>query len=102
VTPDINVVLFNEASVRIFHELSKQDIIYIDATGKLFANEQNYPSLLYYAMVLRNPYRLNAPIPISELISSRHNAESIGLMIRKLKEREKDVFKSKNVVSSWR
>ena len=100
VTPELSVVLFNEASVRIFHELSKQDIIYIDATGKLFANEHNYPRLLYYAMVLRNPYQLNAPVPISELISSRHTAESIGLMIRKLKEKEKDVFESKGAVPS--
>ncbi|CAB3989112.1 Hypothetical predicted protein [Paramuricea clavata] len=90
VTPELNIVLFNEASVRIFHDLSKHDIIYIDATGKLFADELNHPRLLYFAMVLRNPYHLNAPIPISELISSRQTADSIGLMIRKLKERERE------------
>jgi hypothetical protein len=27
VTPELNIVLFNEASVRIFHDLSKHDII---------------------------------------------------------------------------
>ena len=98
VTPELNIALFNEASVRIFHELAKQDIIYIDATGKLFADLPNHPRLLYYAMVLRNLFNLNAPIPISELISSRHTADSIGLMIRKVKERENQVFKSKNVL----
>ena len=82
-------MLFNEASVRIFHDLSKHDIIYIDATGKLFADKLNHLRLFYYAMVLRDPYHLNAPIPISELISSRQTADSTGLMIRKLKERSK-------------
>ena len=43
-------------------------------------------------MVLRNPYPQNTPIPIVEYISSRHTAEFIGLMIRKLKEKEKDIF----------
>jgi hypothetical protein len=89
VTPELNIVLFNEASVRIFHNLSKHDIIYIDATGKLFADKLNHTRLLYYAMVLQDPYHLNAPIPISELISSRQAADSTGLMIRKLKERSK-------------
>ena len=92
IKPDLNIALFNEASVRLYHELSARDIIYIDATGNLFATEKSYMRLLYYAMVLRNPYPQNTPIPIVEYISSRHTAESIGLMIRKLKEKEKDIF----------
>ena len=91
-SPEINIVLFNEASVRIYHELSKQDIIYIDATGNLFSNEKTYNRLLYYAIVIRNPYPQNSPIPVVEYISSQHTAQSIGLMIRKLKERERAIF----------
>lgn len=97
ITQELNIVLFNEASVRLYHELSQHDIIYIDATGKLFANENPYNRLLYYAMVIRNPYPQNPPIPISEYISSRHTAESIGIMIRKLREKEKEIFGSKQV-----
>ena len=48
--------------------------------------------LFYYAMVLQNPYPQNTPIPIVEYISSCHTAESIRLMICKLKEKEKDIF----------
>ena len=93
-SPDINIVLFNEASLRLYHELSRHDIIYIDATGNLFANEKKHKRLLYYAMVLRNPFAHNSPVPIVEYITSRHTTDSIGLMIRKLKEREKEVFKN--------
>ena len=39
ITQDLNIVLFNESSVRIYHELSRHDIIYIDATRKLFSDE---------------------------------------------------------------
>jgi hypothetical protein len=81
--PDLNIVLLNEASVRLYHELSARDILYIDATGNLFSREKPYNRLLYYAVVLRNPYTKNTPIPIVEYISSRHTADSIGLMIRK-------------------
>ncbi len=97
IKPDLNIVLFNEASVRLYHELSARDIIYIDATGNLFAKETPYNRLLYYAMILRSPYPKNTPIPIVEYISSRHTAESIGLMIRKLKEKEKETFGCKEV-----
>ena len=83
IKPDLNIVLLNEASVRLYHELSARDILYIDATGNLFAREKPYNRLLYYAVVLRNPYTKNTPIPIVEYISSRHTADSIGLMIRK-------------------
>ena len=85
-SPTINIVLFNEASLRLYHELSRHDIVYIDATRNLFANEKKYSRLLYYAMVLRNPFALNSPTPIVEYIASRHTADSIGLMIRTLKE----------------
>ena len=80
IKPDLNIALFDEASVRLYHELSARDIIYIDATGNLFATEKSYMRLLYYAMVLRNPCPQNTPIPIVEYISRRHTAESIGLM----------------------
>ena len=89
IKPDLNIALFNEVSVRLYHELSAKDIIYIDATGNFFATEKSYMCLLYYAMVLQNPYPKNTPIPIVEYISSRHTADSIGLMIGKLKEKEK-------------
>ena len=91
-SPTINIVLFNEASLRLYHELSRHDIVYIDATGNLFANEKKYNRLLYYAMVLRNPFALNSPTPIVEYITSRHTADSIGLMIRTLKEQEREIF----------
>ena len=78
--------------MRLYHELSARDIIYIDATGKLFAKEAPYNRLLYYAMILRSLYPKNTPTPIVEYISSHHTAESIGLMICKLKEKEKENF----------
>ncbi len=62
IKPDLNIVLFNEALVR--HKLSARHIIYIDATGNLFAKETPYNRLLYYTMILRSPYPKNTPIPI--------------------------------------
>ena len=68
------------------------------ATGGLFANEKHHSRLLFYAMILQNPFPKNAAVPIVEYISSRHTSESIALMFPKLTEREKDVFRS-NIVS---
>ena len=86
--------MFNEASVRVYHQLAKYDTIYIDATGKLFSNEglRDLGRLLYYAMVMRHPYPKYPPIPIVEYITSCHTADSISLMLRTLKEKEKEVF----------
>jgi hypothetical protein len=93
-TNNINLVLFNEASVRVYHELAKYDIVYIDATGKLFSAEglRDRGRLLYYAMVVRHPYAKYPPIPIVEYITSCHTTDSIRVMLRTLKEKEKEVY----------
>ncbi|CAB3979111.1 kDa in NOF-FB transposable element [Paramuricea clavata] len=93
-TNNINLVLFNEASVRLYHELANYDTVYIDATGKLFSDEGLHERgrLLYYAMVMRHPYPKFPPIPIVEYITSVHTIDSIRLMLRTLKEKEKEVF----------
>lgn len=56
------------------------------------ASKKTYPRLLYYAMVLRSPFPQNSTVPTAEYIASRHTVDSTGMMIRKLKEREKEVF----------
>ena len=93
-TNNINLVLFNEASVRLYHEIAKYDTVYIDATGKLFSDEglRNRGRLLYYAMVIRHPYAKYPPIPIVEYITSCHTTDSIRVMFRTLKEKHKEVF----------
>ena len=93
-TKNINLVLFNEASVRLYHKLASYNTVYIDATGKLFSDEGLHERgrLLYYAMVMRHPYPKFPPIPIVEYITSIHTTDSIRLMLRILKEEEKEVF----------
>ena len=80
--------------MRLYHELAKYNIVYIDATGKIFSDKglSDLGRLLYYAMVKRHPYPKYLPIPIVEYITSCHTTDSIRVMLRTLQEQEKHVF----------
>ena len=95
----VNIVLCSEASIRLYHELCQRDIVYLDATGRLFLQPKGCNRALYYALVVRHPRKNSPPIPVAECMSTTHSVYSIRLFLLKFKECHGKIFEKKRLPS---
>eukprot|EP00794_Sanderia_malayensis_P018338 gene18338-20181_t len=93
--PDLRVVLLHESTIRLYHGVASQDILYFDATGSVAQKLVSYKRILYYTLCMRHPFGKTPPLPIVEFLSSAHTTEAIGQCLLSLKEKEKEIFSNR-------
>ena len=88
----IQLVLFDEPLIWLFHVLSTHDILYLDATCNIIGRIKPYKQIYYYALTVRHPFGLSSPIPVAEYIISSHTTESLRHFFLTVREKEGIVF----------
>ena len=94
---EIKISLFTEGTVRIFHQLCRKDILYIDATGSFVNKAKSFKRIFNYCLALRHPLRKAPPLPLLEFISSSHTTDAVGSMLLYFREKENFIFGSRNI-----
>ena len=91
------VTYWNEASVRLFHDLCKHDIIYWDATGKMIHSAYAKKKLLYYEMTARHPKKGSISAPLSVMVSDNHSLPTIEHWLHTFRHAEKTLYGAANL-----
>ena len=92
VTSCLKIVLFTESTIRLYHKVCQNDIVYIDATGRVTLESKEYKRILLYTLCVTHSYGKTPPLPIAQYLSNSHNVESIRSFYMILQEKEKIVF----------
>ena len=87
---DIEIIMMDEPEIYLWHHCPKY--IHIDATGTAAAPLKWAKKLLYYAVVIQNPYGKRPPVPICEFLSSNHDQFAIARFLREIIEGEHRTF----------
>ena len=92
---ELKVELFNESSARLYHDLSKKEILGIDATGSVVRKINNFEKMFLYAITIRHPFGKTFRLPGALYITSDHTIESVRYFIMCLREKERNLFSKK-------
>eukprot|EP00731_Ephydatia_muelleri_P021721 Em0014g312a len=95
-----SVICFNEASVRLYHEVSKNSSLFCDATGTIVAlpkQQGKQPTVYYYAVVLKHPNEGKSPLAVAELITEDHTVLSVSFFLQSLRRAESQLYNSSNL-----
>ena len=84
----LRIVLVEEDTTRLYHQVAASAIFYVDATGGLFEDIRDAGRVLYYAMVLGHPFGSAPPLPVAELVTNSHTSDSIKRLFQELRYRE--------------
>ena len=90
-SPPFSVICFNEASVRLHHEVSKNLPLFCDATGTIVAlpkQQGKQPTVYYYAVVLKHPNEGKSPLAVAEPITEDHTVLSVSFFLQSLRRAE--------------
>lgn len=72
------VMLWSKHSISIFHKRSKEDIVYLDATGSILKKTNHKEGPFYiYELVVRNPKKGSSPFPVATFVTCDHTTPSI-------------------------
>ena len=88
-------MLFNESSVRFYHDLSKKEILGIEATGSVVRKTNNFEKIFLYAITIQHPSGKPFPLPGALYITGNHTIESVRYFIMCLREKERSFFSKK-------
>ena len=88
-------MLFNESSVRLYHDLSKKEILGIEATGSVVRKINNFEKIFLYAITIQHPFGKTFPLPGALYITGNHTTESVRYFIMCLREKERSLFSKK-------
>ena len=94
-----SVICFNEASVRLYHEVSKNSPLFCDATGTIVAlpKQQGKQPTVYYAVVLKHSNEGKSPLAVAELITEDHTVLSVSFFLQSLRRAESQLYNSSNL-----
>lgn len=71
-------MLWSKRSISIFNKRSKEDIVYIDATGSILKGSKNSEGPFYvYELVVRNPKKGSSPFPVATCVTCDHTTASV-------------------------
>ena len=93
----LTVMYWNEASVRLFHDLADHDIISWDATGKIVRSSLTKRKLFYYEITARHPKKGMISVPLSVMISDTHTLPILQNWLTAFRHHEKEIFGSNNL-----
>ncbi|XP_034079088.1 uncharacterized protein LOC117550702 [Gymnodraco acuticeps] len=72
------VMLWSKRTIRLFHDRSKEDIVYLDATGSIVKKAKGESTPFYiYELVVRNPIKGCSPVPVATYVTCEHTTASI-------------------------
>ena len=96
------VICFNDAAVRLYHEVAKRNPIFCDATGTIVSVRNEAGNKLvtyYYSLVIKHPIRGKPPIAVAELISTDHTVLTVCYFINCFRRAEGLIFGFNNLIS---
>ena len=97
-----SVICYNEASVRLYHEIAKSSTLFCVATGTIVALPKTIgkqPTVYYYAIVLMHPVDGKAPIAVAELITEDHTVLSITFFLQSFGRAESLLYGACNLIN---
>lgn len=92
------VMMWSEADLRLFHDLSPSIPLYFDATGNLA--RKIFPDtgkLLYYALVIAHPREKKPPIAVAEMFSSSQSVNTLTYFLMSFKHAATKLYSGKAV-----
>lgn len=93
-----SVICFNEAGVRLYHEVAKISTTFCDATGTIISfpktRSEKKKTIHYYALVINHPVPAKPPIAVAELITSDHTVLSIAFFLQCFRRAEGIIYTS--------
>ena len=90
------IYFFLESSVRIWHDLCRKQVVFIDATGGL-VEKQNSKELLFYEIIFKHPIPGQAAIPIAGMITDSQTEPCIADFLLNFWQAEKSLFGHSNI-----
>lgn len=73
------VMLWSMKTINLFHKRSKEDIVYLDATGSIVEKATGEsPPFTIYKLVLRNPVKGCSPVPVAPYVTCDHTTASVS------------------------
>ena len=89
---ELKVVLLEERSIILFHNLASKDIVYLDATGGIVKKLTPYNKIFLYSLALRHPFGKTFPVPAALYITNVHTTDSVRFMLMSMREKERFLF----------
>jgi len=89
------IILFSEKLVRIYHNVAKHDIVYIDATGSILLGDKHCYA---YKIVIRHPHPGNPPLAVAMYFAVSHNIPSVSYFISSFCHAESVFYKSNRTI----
>lgn len=72
------VMLWSNKTISLFHQRSKSDIVYLDATGSIVKKAKGESAPFYiYELVVRNPQKGCSPVPVATFVTCEHTTASV-------------------------
>ena len=96
------VICFNDAAVRLYHEVAKTNSIFCDATGTIVSvsnDKQMKAVTYYYSLVMKHPVRGKPPIAVAELISTDHTVLTVSYFLNCFRRAEGLIFGNSNLTT---
>ena len=87
----LHVFCWSEEGIRIYHDLCKKDVIFLDATGSV-VRSHNHKRVLYYEISCRHPIEGQPTIPVSSMISSSHAEKDVRHWFHSFRFAEQSIY----------
>ena len=97
---ELKVVLFNESSVRLYHDLSKKKSLE-DATGSVVRKINNFKKIFLYAITIRHLFGKTFPLSGTLYFTGNHTIISLIFYHVFKRKREKFVFKESSTTHDY-
>lgn len=76
------VMLWSKKTIHLFHQRSKSDIVYLDATGSIVKKAKGESSPFYiYELVVRHPLKGCFPVPVATFVTAEHTTASVSYFL---------------------
>ena len=99
------VICFNEAGVRLYHEVAKYCPVFCDATGSIVAIPSDCgikSTVYYYCLVVKHPVSGKPPLAVAEYISCDHTVLAVSFFLHSFRRAEGLLFGSSNLTQPVR
>ncbi len=76
------IMLWLRKTLSVFYKRSKEDIVYLDATGSVIQKSAQNPPYYVYELVVRNPSRGASPLPVASYVTCDHTTASVTYFLQ--------------------
>ncbi len=76
------IMLWSTKTLSVFYKRSKEDIVYLDATGSVIKKRPQNPPYYVYELVVRNPSRGASPLPVASYVTCDHTTASVTYFLQ--------------------